>query len=376
VELVEIAVGYDYQVLARHKRKREAQWTVASASLETAVPSVADADAPQVGVLREPGTEFVERYRTWEGRLYREVNGVTDPNRVDRLHVPLTLGEARRSGPLRVGNLGKVPWKWLEKDAVRQYDAVLAEVVEDRRARSLALVAPRARDLLVVDGVLYVPSDPPMLSVCHTGRPVRMLTGAEMESSDPEFSSYGNHYASLFRADRTADTVAYAAALEARLVGLGHLRAYPAPPDPPSRTLEISPGAEALFLVDDMVASARRNLSFACWCLNGMVMDLDGRAVRAHGVMRETVLAMERPEGRTRANARRAYEAVCAILEAEPGGWTGADASRLSKDEIERDSGHLRERYRSDPTFAPTAGETLAAADDAAIAELDLAVAL
>lgn len=369
MELVEISVGYDYQVLARHKRKRDAQWTIANAVLEAAIPSVTGAEAPAAGMLHEHASGFIERYRIWNGRLYREANAEPDPGHTRR-HAPLTLEEVLRRGPLREGNLGRVPWKWLEKDVVGQFGAVLAEIFEDRSAQSTEIAAVRARDLVIVDGVLYVPSDPPMLSVSYLGRPVTLLTGAEMESSDPEFSSYSNHYTSLFRADRLDAAIAYAVMRETKLADAGQINYRHGPPERPDRTLTIEPVAEQLFLIDDMIESARRNMLFACWFLRESIGGLDGEAIRAFGTMRQAVLAMERPEGRTRGNARKAYEAMCAILDAGPGGWTGAANSQAEMAEIERNSGHLRDRYRTDPDFAPNAEETLAPADDAALGGL------
>lgn len=369
MELVEIAVGYEYQVLARHKRKREAQWTIANAVLEVAIPSVTDAEAPIAGMLHEHASNFFERYRIWNGRLYREANSEPNPG-YNRNHIPLTLEEIRRRGPLRQGNLGKMPWKWLEANAVGQFNATLAETFEDRTAQSAAVVAVRARDLLVVDGVLYVPSDPPMLSVSYTGRPVTLVAGVEMEASDPEFDIYSSHYTTLFRADRLDAALAYAVARETKLAAANQIADRPEPPARPDRTLTIEPGAEQFFMIDDMIESARRNMSFACWYLMESMGGLDATAIRAFGSMREAVLAMERSEGRTRGNARKAYEAICTILDAGPGGWTGAANSQLKMAEIEHNSGHLRDRYRTDPDFAPNAEETLTPDDDIAICGL------
>jgi hypothetical protein len=375
MELVELTVGYEYQVLARHKRKREAQWTLVPATLDTMIPSVTDAEAPLAGELTDPGSNFLERYRVWEGRLYREANQASpwrENNIWDPRHEPLTLAEARATGRWQHGNFGKVPQKWLEKDVTRLYGSVIAEIVEDRQAQSAALWAGRARDLLVVDCLLYVPSDPPMLSVNYDGRPIKLVSGEEMETSDPEFSPYGNHYASLFRIDRAAEASAFALAREAKLLERGMANPRQGQPELPPHRLSMTPGSEGLFLIDDMVESARRNMSFACDYLKGMAMSLDSAGLKAFAQLRESVLAMERPEGRTRSNARTAYLAMCGILEAGPGGWSGLALARANIAEIERNSEHLRDRYLSDQSFAPDESETLSAPDDAALAALEM----
>lgn len=376
MEIVEIEIGYDYQVLARHKRKRDAQWTVASSSFRAGIPSVSAEEAPEAGILRLPGSEFFERYRAFEGRLYREVDvGRRDVR--DRVHVPLSLDQIRTRPPLRAGNVGSIPWKWMEKDAHRQYDAVLAEIFESREAESLALAAPRARDLLVVEGLLYVPSPPPMIEVPYDGRRLGMMLGERMEDTDPEFHAYGNHYHTLFRYDRADAADAFAATVRARHVAAGTLRApdpRDGPPAPPAEQLVVAPGAEHLFLIDDMVESARRTLAFPCTYLNDMVVKLEPKALRAFAAMREAVFAMERPEGRTRGNARAAYEAICVILESQSGGWCGPSAARAAMDEIEHCAGHLRDRYRTDPAFAPGPDETLAPEDENAMRGLQAAL--
>lgn len=375
MELTELTVGYDYQVLARHKRKREPQWTIVPATLEILIPSVSDAEAPSAGTLTDPDSNFVEHYRVWEGKLYREVNKAEpwreDLRIMDPRHEPVTLAEARATGAWRHGTFGKMPQKWLEPEVTRLYDATIAEIKEDHQAQSAALWAERARQLLVVNGLVYVPSDPPMISVDYTGQRIELLSGAEMETSDPEFSPYGNHYASLFRLDRTDEASAYAAALHASLLERAMVHPRQAPPAPPSHRIWIAPGAEDLFLIDDMIMSARRNMSFACDYLKRMSMGLDSAGLKAFAQLRESVLAMERPEGRTRSNARSAYLAMCGILAAGPGGWSGRSVARSDIAEIERCSGHLRDRYLSDPTFAPDPSETLSATDHAALAALD-----
>lgn len=375
MELVELTVGYDYQVLARHKRKREAQWTIIPATLEIVIPSVSDVEAPAVATLTDPESNFVEHYRVWEGKLYREVNKAEpwrdDQRIMDPRHEPVTLEEARAAGAWRHGTFGKLPQKWLEPEVMRLYDGIIAEIKEDYQAQSAALWAERAQQLLVVNGLIYVPSDPPMLSVDYTGQRIQLLTGAEMEGSDPEFCLYGNHYASLFRLDRTADASAYAASRHAFLLERGMVHPRQAPPALPSHRVWIAPGAEDLILIDDMVMSARRNMSFACDYLKRMAMALDSAGLKAFAQLRESVLAMERPEGRTRSNARAAYIAMCGILGAGPGGWSGVSTARSEIAEIERCSGHLRDRYLSDPTFAPGPSETLSASDHAAIAAID-----
>jgi hypothetical protein len=370
MELAEITIQYDYQALARVKRKREAKWVLVPTTLETRIPSVADAEAPLAGVLTV--NNFVERYRIWEGRLYREANkaGPWRGNEFDPRHEPITLAEACAAGQWRYENIGKVPWKWLEKN-VEQLFGEIAEIDEEHQAQSAGLWARRARDLLVVDGLIYVPSDPPMLSVSERGDHIQLLSGAEMATSDPEFSYYSNHYTSLFRIDRIEQALAFALAREAKLLERGMIHPRRQPHQLPQQHLSITPGAEALFLVDDMIESARRNLSFACHYLQPMVMSLEPSGLKAFGQLRESVLAMERPEGRTRGNARSAYLAMCEILEAGPGAWAGPARAREDIKEIERSSGYLRDRYLFDPTFAPNQSETLSASEDAAIAMLD-----
>ncbi len=395
MELVEIDVGYDYQVRGRQVGLRTERWMILRASTQAVVPQVSADEAPEAGVLAYP-SGYRERYRTYDGRLYRQVTAPADPARPRQ--EPLRLADALRAGPLRIGNVGKIPWRWLEKGAGPLYEGpdvrrngkgeIIAEIFENRIDRSLARVAGEARDaVLVVDGVLHVASEPPMIAVHAHGNTVDMISGAEMESSDPLFSLFGNNQTTLFTVDRVEDAAAFSAEMEehwtveaARMHGVDveHFRARVREGQVGARghrlgRLEIVPGFEPLFLVDEMIAGARRNISFLCSSLAEYVPDMDSRGIAAFAAMREAVSALERPEGRTRANARAAFEAVRAMAAAEPGGWGGETTAMEGLEVVRRYARHLCERYRTDPRFAPGPDEILEPEDEAAMRGLEAA---
>ena len=377
----EISLGYEHMVRVRIKRKRDPEWRVGTSILTLPIRCLSLSEAPLAGRFQSGPNNgeyraVNEEYRAVDGRLYRAAghiwNGVFQPLMLEGLtpsEDKKKVGVQRNELPL----ISRLPWKRHERRqleayphllAEHLYDDPIAEQFEDFGPTELLRIAPRAHELVAVDGRIFCPSPVPMIDVHDQQVTVSATTGLELDGGDPEVSQYAGHFGSLFSFDRREEACEFARDYAPRS-GLPSLN-----PDVPQAELRIEPGFEDMFVVDDLIESARRNLAFAAYRLGESALSRDTAGLAAYCELRETVFAMERPEGRTRANARRAYEAAATLASSPAGPFTPVGEAATATEWIKRVLSISTARAAWDKSFAIKPEETIDADQQAALASI------
>lgn len=365
----DIAIGYEHMVHVRIKRKRDPEWRVATSVMELPIRCLSLSEAPLAGRFEAGAAR--EEYRAIDGRLYRTAghmwNGAFEPLMLEAL----TPGLGQKAGAAALPLISRMPWKrhdrrqdknYPDLPADRLYDDPVAEQLQDLGPTELLRVSPRAHELVAVDGQIFCPAAVPMVEVHGQQISVKAETSLDLDNGDPEVNRYAGHFGSLFSFDRRQDACDFArnyaasSGLSAFDLGL------------PAAELRIEPGYEDLFVVDDLIESARRNLAYAAYHLGQSAMSRDTAGLAAYCDLRETVFAMERPEGRTRANARRAYAAAAALASSPAGPFAPAGEASIATEWIKRVLSLSTARADWDKTFADTPEETIDADEQAALA--------
>lgn len=377
----EISIGYEHMVRVRIKRKRDPEWRVGASILTLPIRCLSVSEAPlagrfQAGVINGGYRAVDEEYRAVEGRLYRAAghiwNGVFQPLTLESLP-PSTdkkkVGVPRNDLPL----ISRLPWKRHERRqleaypnllAEHLYDDPVAEQFEDFGPTELLRVSPRAHELVAVEGRIFCPSPVPMIEVHDQQVTLSATSGLELDGGEPEVNQYAGHFGSLFSFDRREEACEFARDYATRS-GLPALNL-----DGPQADLRIEPGFEDLFVVDDLIESARRNLAFAAYRLGESALSRDTAGLAAYCELREMVFAMERPEGRTRANALRAYEAAVSFASSPAGPFTPVGEAANATEWIKRTLSISTARAAWDKSFVIKPEETIDADQQAALATI------
>jgi hypothetical protein len=363
-----ISLGYNHLVNVRIKRKRDPEWRVNTGSVELPIRSFKGSEVPLAGQLvAGPASEA---YRAVDGKLYRAAGTLWN-----NVFQPLTLAKLAPDPGSKVmvqidlPLLTTIPWKRLERQpnpphlrVHHLYGDPIAETLEDQSPKELARIVPRAHELVAIDEQIFCPSPVPMIEVHDVPVAVRIATGLELDSSDPEISEHGGHLSTLFAFDRLDDAGRFAR---------HHAAQSDHPPGQlPDANLRIEAGFEHLFVADDFVESARRNLSFAAADLGRSAMSRDMAGLAAFCALREAVFALERPEGRTRANAARAYEAAAQLGAASEGPHSPPGEAQKGTQWIKRVLSISLARWSWDNTFALRPEESIDRDQQAALASI------
>lgn len=358
----QVIIELPYQATAevRFKRQSKRIWGYLSDRAPVEIRSLRAAEAPLAGTVNG------ERFRIVDGRLHREVQV-----QIDQRFRPATIEDAapnQKAPPLYLPlpDVGLIPWKqheWDREDHGYLHMEHIAERFNDSSASARARLQRDAGEALVaVDDVLYIAAHPPVLTV-HTSCRIGVTSAAELANENPRFSRYGGHYQSLFSLERIDDAVGFARLLAQRAgAGADNIEA-------PEIAADIAPGCEAFFRCDDLVSSARWNLPFSVWYPENQTKIFGSEGLVALGELRDACFALEGAEGRTRANARRAYKALAAMMNAPDGGLCGPNLCAEVRRHMAHVSSHLLARLEYDASFALD-GDELTLEDDEALAGL------
>jgi hypothetical protein len=363
-----ISLGYNHLVNVRIKRKRDPEWRLNTSSVELPIRSFKGSEVPVAGQLLAGPVS--EDYRAVDGKLYRAAGKLWN-----NVFQPLTLAKLAPDPGSKVmvqidlPLLTTIPWKRHERQPDPPYLKVnhlygdpIAETFEDQSPKELARIVPRAHELVAIDEQIFCPSPVPMIEVHDVPVSLCIATGFELDSSDPEISEHGGHLSTLFSIDRLDDAGRFARHYAAQS---GH-----PPGQLPDVSLRIENGFEHLFVADDFVESARRNLSFAAVDLGRYAMSRDTTGLAAFCALREAVFALERPEGRTRANATRAYEAAVLLGAAPEGLHSPPGEAQRSTQWIRRVLSISLVRWSWDKTFTLRPEESIDPDQQAALAAI------
>ncbi|MGY3582161.1 hypothetical protein ACVIGB_000914 [Bradyrhizobium sp. USDA 4341] len=368
MEHCKITLGYNHLVNVRIKRKRDAEWRVSTSTVELPIRVLKGSDAPVAGRL--VAGPFSEEYRAVDGKLYRAAgtmwNGGFEPLTLAKL----TPEPGSQVKPLSdLPRLTMLPWKHHEVQrgfpllkVHHLYEDPVAETFEDHAPKELARIFLRAHELVAIGEHIFCPSSAPMIEVDDVPVSLRLASGLDLDNSDPEINQYGGHRSTYFSFDRRDDAGRFARHYAAQ---------FEHPPgslEPPDASLQVEGGFEHLFAVDDFVESARRNLSFAAYDLGRSAMSRDTAGLAAFCELRDSVYALERPEGRTRSNALRAYEAAARLVAAPEGPFSPAGEARAGTDWIKRVLSISMARAAWDKSFVPSPEESVDPDQQAALA--------
>lgn len=372
MEYREISLGYDHMIHVRIKRKRDPEWRLGVSTIQLPVRSLKGADVPVAGRLA--AGPHSEEYRVVDGKLYRAAghmwNNVFQPLTYDKVKPDTDAKVSFRSIlPL----VSAMPWKRHERQSAEHYhlmvhtvyqDTDVAELFEDQGPEELQRISPRAHELVLIDDQVYCPSPVPMIQVHDDMVSLHLVSGLGLDTSDPEINDYCGHLSTLFSFERREEALKFARNYAAQF---DH---PPARLELPDAELVIEKGFENLFVVDDLIESARRNLAFGAYQLGRVATTRDSAGLAAYSELRDAVFALERPTGRTRATARRAYEAAAVFMASPEGPFTPAGESRTATAWIRKVLSISTARAAWDETFAPGPDETISADEQAALASV------